>query len=82
VVSWLLQAFALQKRNLCRYAAGLPIRITSAQPKQKFCSQYVLDIDIERNEPNVHKVEKTPNTEEWHGAELSVIIEVGWGGTS
>lgn len=61
-----------------KQTTGLPIRIMSAQPKQKFCSQYVLDIDIERNEPNVHKAEKTPNPGDWHGAELSVIIEGNW----
>ena len=57
-----------------KQTTGLPINITSAQPKQKFKSEYVLDIDIERNEPNVHSAEKTPNDEGWHGAELSVII--------
>jgi DNA topoisomerase-6 subunit B len=61
-----------------KQTTGLPIEILSAQPKQKFCSRYVLDIDIERNEPNVHSVDKTPNDEEWHGAELSVIIEGNW----
>ena len=33
---------------------------------------------IERNEPNVHKAEKPPNVDGWHGAELSVIIEGNW----
>ena len=61
-----------------KQTTGLPINITSAQPKQKFKSEYVLDIDIERNEPNVHSAEKTPNDEGWHGAELSVIIEGNW----
>ena len=61
-----------------KQTTGLPIRIMSAQPKQKFCSQYVLDIDIERNEPNVHKAEKIENPGDWHGAELSVIIEGNW----
>ena len=61
-----------------KQTTGLPIRILSAQQRQKFCSSYVLDIDIERNEPNVHKVEKLPNPGDWHGAELSVIIEGNW----
>jgi DNA topoisomerase VI subunit B len=38
----------------------------------------VLDIDIEKNEPNVHKAEKIGNPGDWHGAELSVIIEGNW----
>ena len=61
-----------------KQTTGLPIEIMSAQPKQKFCSRYVLDIDIERNEPNVHKEEKIANPGDWHGAELSVIIEGNW----
>ena len=61
-----------------KQTTGLPIEILSAQPKQKFCSRYVLDIDIEANEPNVHSSEKTPNPGDWHGAELSVIIEGNW----
>jgi DNA topoisomerase VI B subunit len=61
-----------------KQTTGLPIEIMSAQPKQKFCSRYVLDIDIERNEPNVHSSEKIANPGDWHGAELSVIIEGNW----
>jgi len=61
-----------------KQTTGLPIRIRSAQPKQSFVSEYALDIDIEKNEPNVHKEEKHPNTEHWHGAELSVTIEGNW----
>lgn len=61
-----------------KQTTGLPIEITSAQPKQKFVSRYVLDIDIERNEPNVHSAEKIDNPGDWHGAELSVIIEGNW----
>ena len=61
-----------------KQTTGLPINITSAQPNQKFISNYVLDIDIERNEPNVHKEEKTDNDKNWNGAILSVIIEGNW----
>lgn len=61
-----------------KQTTGLPIRIRSAQPNQSFVSEYALDIDIEKNEPNVHKEEKHPNTEHWHGAELSVTIEGNW----
>ena len=61
-----------------KQTTGLPIEIMSAQPKQKFVSRYVLDIDIERNEPNVHSAEKIDNPGDWHGAELSVIIEGNW----
>lgn len=61
-----------------KQTTGLPIHIRSAQPNQSFVSEYALDIDIEKNEPNVHKEEKHPNTEQWHGAELSVTIEGNW----
>ena len=61
-----------------KQTTGLPIRVRSAQPGQKFVSEYVLDIDIEKNAPNVHKEEKKPNTTNWHGAELSVTIEGNW----
>lgn len=61
-----------------KQTTGLPIHIRSAQPNQSFVSEYALDIDIEKNEPNVHKEEKHPNTEHWHGAELSVTIEGNW----
>ena len=37
-----------------------------------------VDINMEKNEPNVHSAEKTPNDSAWHGAELSVIIEGNW----
>ena len=43
-----------------KQTTGLPIKITSAQPKSKFTSRYVLDINMEKNEPNVHSAEKTP----------------------
>ena len=61
-----------------KQTTGLPIKIISAQPKSKFTSRYVLDINMEKNEPNVHSAEKTPNDSAWHGAELSVIIEGNW----
>ena len=61
-----------------KQTTGLPIRVRSAQPGQNFVSEYVLDIDIEKNAPNVHKEEKKPNTTKWHGAELSVTIEGNW----
>lgn len=33
---------------------GMPFEIYSAQQGKSFCSKYTLDIDIQRNEPNVH----------------------------
>eukprot|EP00854_Cymbomonas_tetramitiformis_P019230 gene19230-22990_t len=50
-------------------STGLPITIKSARVKQSFISDYVLDIDIERNEPKVHKAEKPPNPTKYLGPE-------------
>ena len=61
-----------------KQTTGLPIHIRSALPNQAFISEYLLDIDIEKNEPNVHKENKLSNDEKWHGAELSVTIEGNW----
>jgi len=61
-----------------KQTTGLPIHIRSALPSQTFISEYLLDIDIEKNEPNVHKEQKLPNDGKWHGAELSVTIEGNW----
>ncbi|KAF5829235.1 topoisomerase VI B subunit, transducer-domain-containing protein [Dunaliella salina] len=33
---------------------------------------------LPRNEPNVHKEEQLPNTDGWHGAQLSLTIEGNW----
>jgi len=61
-----------------KQTTGLPISIRSAQPNQSFVSEYELDIDIEKNEPNIHKEAKVPNDDKWHGATLSVTIEGNW----
>eukprot|EP00877_Chromochloris_zofingiensis_P003200 jgi/Chrzof1/12881/Cz07g10220.t1 len=61
-----------------KMTTGLPFEIYSATVKQDFRSHYVLDIDIHKNEPNVHKSEKLDNTDHWHGAQLSVTIEGNW----
>lgn len=61
-----------------KQTTGLPIYVRSALPNQTFISEYLLDIDIEKNEPNVHKEQKIPNDGKWHGAELSVTIEGNW----
>ena len=61
-----------------KQTTGLPIRVRSALPNQSFISEYALDIDIEKNEPNIHKENKLPNDDKWHGAELSVTIEGNW----
>lgn len=41
-------------------------------------SFFRLDIDIQRNEPNIYKEQQLPNPEGWHGAEVSVTIAGNW----
>uniref|UniRef100_A0A7S3QTQ5 DNA topoisomerase 6 subunit B n=1 Tax=Dunaliella tertiolecta TaxID=3047 RepID=A0A7S3QTQ5_DUNTE len=61
-----------------KMTTGLPFLICSGRLRQSFISNYVLDIDIHKNEPNVHKEEQLPNTDGWHGAQLSLTIEGNW----
>ncbi len=41
-------------------------------------SFYRLDIDIQRNEPNIYKEQLLPNPQGWFGAEVSVTIAGNW----
>jgi hypothetical protein len=43
-----------------KMTTGMPFEICSARPGKTFCSQYILDIDIHKNEPNVHSVKVQP----------------------
>ncbi|KAG2493640.1 hypothetical protein HYH03_008157 [Edaphochlamys debaryana] len=61
-----------------KMTTGLPFEIVSARPGAANKSHYVLDIDIHRNEPNVHKEETLPNPGGWHGSELGLTIEGNW----
>lgn len=61
-----------------KMSTGLPVTVRTARKKQDFISVFTLDIDILKNEPNIHKEEKLPNPDHWHGAELSVTIEGNW----
>lgn len=36
-----------------KMTTGMPFKIVSALVGQRFCSEYTLDMDIHRNEPNV-----------------------------
>ncbi|GBF92117.1 DNA topoisomerase [Raphidocelis subcapitata] len=63
-----------------KMTTGLPFTITSALQRQDFRSAYILDIDIHKNEPNVHKEARLPNPGGWHGTELSVTIEGNFAG--
>lgn len=61
-----------------KMSTGMPVEILSARPGQSFISFYKLDIDIHKNQPNVHQVKKLPNDDNWQGAQLSLIIAGQW----
>lgn len=61
-----------------KMSTGLPIEITSARRGSPTKSFYRLDIDIRRNQPNVHASKLLDNPDGWHGAELSVVIAGNW----
>jgi DNA topoisomerase-6 subunit B len=61
-----------------KMSTGLPIEVTSALPGAATVSYYKLDIDIRANRPNVHEARQTPNSKNWHGAELSLTIAGNW----
>ena len=61
-----------------KMSTGLPIDIRSARRNASQVSVYKLDIDIHRNEPNVHASSLEPNAAGWRGTEMSVIILGNW----
>ncbi|XP_030458646.1 DNA topoisomerase 6 subunit B [Syzygium oleosum] len=61
-----------------KMSTGLPIDISSSMRGQNYVSYCRLDIDIHRNIPHIHVHEKLEKKEEWHGAEIQVVIEGNW----
>uniref|UniRef100_A0A1D1XH11 DNA topoisomerase 6 subunit B n=1 Tax=Anthurium amnicola TaxID=1678845 RepID=A0A1D1XH11_9ARAE len=61
-----------------KMSTGLPIEISSTLRGQSLLSFCRLDIDIHRNIPHIHLHEKRDNKDQWHGAEIQVIIEGNW----
>ncbi|KAF8041154.1 hypothetical protein BT93_B3163 [Corymbia citriodora subsp. variegata] len=61
-----------------KMSTGLPIDISSSMRGQNYVSFCRLDIDIQRNIPHIHIHEKQDKKEEWHGAEIQVVIEGNW----
>ncbi|XP_058071172.1 DNA topoisomerase 6 subunit B isoform X2 [Magnolia sinica] len=61
-----------------KMSTGLPIEIHSSMRGQNYVSFCRLDIDIHRNIPHVHLHEKRDDKDQWHGAEIQVIIEGNW----
>lgn len=61
-----------------KMSTGLPIDVRSARRGASQVSVYKLDIDIHRNEPNVHASSLEPNVANWRGTEMSVIILGNW----
>lgn len=61
-----------------KMSTGLPIEVYSARKGSSTKSYYKLDLDIQKNEPNVHTSKMLENADGWHGAELSVTIAGNW----
>ncbi|CAI9096366.1 OLC1v1032492C1 [Oldenlandia corymbosa var. corymbosa] len=61
-----------------KMSTGLPIEISSSMKGQTYSTFCKLDIDIHRNIPHIHVHEKRDNKEQWHGAEIQIVIEGNW----
>ncbi|KAL4576878.1 hypothetical protein LXL04_012978 [Taraxacum kok-saghyz] len=61
-----------------KMSTGLPIEISSSMKNQSYTTFCRLDIDIHRNIPHIHLHEKRDDKENWHGAEIQVVIEGNW----
>ncbi|KAK9999887.1 hypothetical protein SO802_019490 [Lithocarpus litseifolius] len=61
-----------------KMSTGLPIEISSSMRDQNYMSFCRLDIDIHRNMPHIHVHEKRENKDQWHGAEIQIVIEGNW----
>ncbi|KAG7948009.1 hypothetical protein I3843_14G124200 [Carya illinoinensis] len=61
-----------------KMSTGLPIEISSSMRGQNYTSFCRLDIDIQRNIPHIHVHEKRDNMNQWHGAEIQIVIEGNW----
>lgn len=62
-----------------KLSTGLPIDVRSCTRAGAGVSRYVLDIDIHRNEPNVHSAcVDPPPPGRWRGTTLGVTIEGSW----
>ena len=61
-----------------KMSTGLPIEVTSAMVGSSTRSYYKLDLDIQKNQPNVHMSKVMDNSDRWHGSELTVVIAGNW----
>jgi DNA topoisomerase-6 subunit B len=59
-------------------STGFPIEVWSATSPNKPISYCKLDIDIYKNQPRIIKHEQRPNTDNWRGTEITVIIGGKW----
>ncbi|KAL7615898.1 hypothetical protein Lser_V15G04456 [Lactuca serriola] len=59
-------------------STGEPIEIYSSMKNENYATHCTLDVDIDRNVPRIHLHEKIGGMENWHGAEIKVVIEGNW----
>ncbi|KAH8071833.1 DNA topoisomerase II [Aureococcus anophagefferens] len=75
-------------------SSGFPVKVRTAvaasgagddydreagPPGAAHVSQVTLDIDIQKNEPNVLEDSQAPNPERWRGLEMEVVVGGAWG---
>ncbi|CAI9270094.1 unnamed protein product [Lactuca saligna] len=61
-----------------KMSTGEPIEICSSMKNESYATRCILDVDIYRNTPHIHLHEKIGGMENWHGAEIKVVIEGNW----
>ncbi|XP_052623305.1 DNA topoisomerase 6 subunit B [Lactuca sativa] len=61
-----------------KMSTGEPIEIYSSMKNENYATHCTLDVDIDRNIPHIHLHEKIGGNENWHGAEIKVVIEGNW----
>ncbi|KAL7615893.1 hypothetical protein Lser_V15G04459 [Lactuca serriola] len=61
-----------------KMSTGEPIEICSSMKNENYATRCILDVDIYRNTPHIHLHEKIGGMENWHGAEIKVVIEGNW----
>ena len=75
-------------------SSGFPVKVRTAvaasgagddydreagPPGAAHVSQVTLDIDIQKNEPNVLEDSQAPNPDRWRGLEMEVVVGGAWG---
>ncbi|KAH8055077.1 DNA topoisomerase II [Aureococcus anophagefferens] len=71
--------FPVKVRTAAASGAGDDYDREAGPPGAAHVSQVTLDIDIQKNEPNVLEDSQAPNPERWRGLEMEVVVGGAWG---